>query len=77
MRNYQCRKCGTLVAKDGHPNSEGCPTDNWHSWCELGDVGQNTFQCRICGTVINSKYTPPNSGDGFNFCGNAHSWVQL
>ena len=74
LKNYQCSKCGTLVKKDGTPNTSGCPSGGSHSWKKLGDVGDIPYQCSKCGTLVNSKGTPESSG-----CpsGGSHSWKKL
>lgn len=31
-KNYQCRKCGTLVKSKSNPSSSHCPLGNNHTW---------------------------------------------
>jgi len=35
MKNYQCKKCGTLVQANGQPVSNGCPQGGFHQWTKL------------------------------------------
>jgi len=74
MRNYQCKKCGTLVRANSQPSSSGCPAGSFHQWTNLGDTGEKQYQCKKCGTLIQSKSTPSSSG-----CPQSsfHQWTKL
>ena len=37
MKNYQCRKCGTLISNESYPNANGCPNGGSHQWNNLGE----------------------------------------
>jgi len=74
MNWYQCKKCGAAIKKESSPNSSGCPSGSYHSWQNLGEVGQNNYQCKKCGLVVQTKSTPSSSG-----CPSSsyHSWTKL
>jgi predicted Zn-ribbon and HTH transcriptional regulator len=74
MKNYQCKKCGTVVQGNSIPSSSGCPEASSHSWTNLGDVGDKNYQCKKCGTVVQGNSIPSSSG-----CPKAssHSWTKL
>jgi len=74
MRNYQCRKCGTVIQANTPPNSSGCPKGSLHQWTNLGVSGNKNYQCKKCGTVIKADATPNSSG-----CpqGSLHQWIKL
>jgi predicted nucleic acid-binding Zn-ribbon protein len=74
MKNFQCKKCGTLVQLGNQPNSSGCPEGSLHQWQNLGDTGEKTYQCRKCGTVVHSGGQPNSSG-----CpkGSLHQWTKM
>lgn len=74
MKNFQCKKCGTLVQSNSTPTSSGCPSGGFHSWVNLGETGSKNFQCKKCGTLVRSNNTPPSSGCPSE---NFHSWVKL
>ena len=74
IRNYQCRKCGTLVWQDRTPSYSGCPAGGSHSWVSLGNVGSNAYQCKKCGTLVYSERTPSYTGCP---AGSSHSWRKL
>jgi len=74
MRNYQCKKCGTLITNNTHPFSQGCPNGGNHQWTDLGESGDTRYQCKKCGILISSKSYPfsqgcPNGGN--------HQWNRL
>jgi predicted nucleic acid-binding Zn-ribbon protein len=74
MKNYQCKKCGTVIQSNSSPSSSGCPSGGLHSWTNLGDTGDKNYQCKKCGTLLHSNNTPSSSGcpsDGL------HSWTKL
>ena len=74
MKNYQCRKCGTLIQSDRMPRSIGCPSGGTHDWVDLGEYGTTPYQCRKCGTLIQSDRMPRSIG-----CpsGGTHDWTRL
>jgi len=74
MKNYQCKKCGTLIQANSCPSISGCPAGSTHSWVILGDVGSKNFQCKKCGTLVKADSCPSISG-----CpkGSTHSWTKL
>ncbi len=75
MKNYLCKKCGTLVQKSSVPNSSGCPEGSSHIWIDQGEVGNNNYQCKKCGTLIKSKTRPKNSSGCTK--GASHIWLKL
>ncbi|MCQ2307416.1 MAG: hypothetical protein MJ000_07625 [Bacteroidales bacterium] len=74
MKNYQCKKCGTLIQSEKTPSSFNCPKGGMHQWQDLGEVGTDTYQCKKCGLIVNSKKTPSSFG-----CtsGGMHQWNKL
>jgi rubrerythrin len=74
MKNYQCKKCGTIIQGKNIPSSLGCPKGSIHSWTNLGDLGDKNYQCKKCGTLVKSKNIPSSLG-----CpsGSMHSWTKL
>ena len=74
MKNYQCRKCGTLINSESYPKSYGCPSGGTHSWNDLGESGDIPYQCRKCGMLIYAK-SYPKSYDCLS--GGTHSWNKL
>jgi predicted nucleic acid-binding Zn-ribbon protein len=74
MKNYQCKKCGTLIQANSSPTNSGCPSGSTHSWTNLGDVGDKNYQCSKCGTLVKASSSPSSSG-----CPKAsfHSWTKL
>lgn len=74
MKNYQCRKCGTLISNESYPNANGCPNGGSHQWNNLGECGDTRYQCRKCGILIYSK-SYPNANGCSN--GGSHQWNKL
>jgi DNA-directed RNA polymerase subunit RPC12/RpoP len=74
MKNYQCKKCRTLIKKDSSPATVNCPEGGFHQWTNLGDVGPNNYQCRKCSALVETKNTPStvNCPDG-----GFHQWTKL
>lgn len=74
MRNYQCKKCGTLINSKSSPRTMGCPAGGYHQWTDLGECGDTPYQCRKCGLLINSESSPRTMG-----CpdGGYHQWNKL
>jgi rubredoxin len=74
MKNYQCKKCGTLLQANSPPSSSGCPKSSLHQWTNLGDTGDKNYQCKKCGTLLQANSPPPSSG-----CPQAslHQWIKL
>lgn len=74
MRNYQCRKCGTLLVANSSPSNLGCPKGSSHHWTNLGETGDKNYQCKKCGTLIKARVSPTNLG-----CpqGASHQWIKL
>ena len=74
MKNYQCRKCGTLIQSDRRPHLNGCPSGGLHEWVDLGECGATPYQCRKCGTLIQNDKRPYLNG-----CpsGGLHEWIKL
>lgn len=74
MRNYQCKKCGTVITSDGMPSVFNCPSGSTHQWTNLGDCGDTPYQCKKCGTVLYSRSMPA----AFNCpSGSIHQWTKL
>lgn len=74
MKNYQCKKCGTLISNQSYPSSFNCPNGGNHQWTDLGESGNTRYQCGKCGVLIYSKSYPhsfncPNGGN--------HQWNKL
>jgi len=74
MKNYLCKKCGTLVKSANQPSSLGCPAGSAHQWSNLGDVGDKNYQCKKCGTLVQSKNQPSSLGCPKS---SAHQWTKL
>ena len=55
LRNYQCKKCGTLVKSTSTPSSLNCPARGSHSWQNLGEMGSENYCCKKCGTWVMSR----------------------
>ncbi len=74
MKNYQCKKCATLIQNTKQPSSSGCPEGGFHQWTNLGDVGSVNYQCKKCATLVQSNRQPSSSG-----CpsGGFHQWTKL
>jgi len=74
MKNYQCKKCKTLLQSNSRPSALKCPSGSSHQWHDMGAVGTTTFQCQKCATVVQSKSRPsalncPSNG--------SHNWNRL
>ena len=74
LRNYQCKKCGTLVRATSTPSSLNCMSGGSHSWQNLGDFGEENYCCKKCGTWVMSRTTPSSLGCP---AGSSHSWNHL
>jgi predicted nucleic acid-binding Zn-ribbon protein len=74
MRNYLCKKCGTLVKANTQPSLSGCPRGSAHQWTNLGDVGDKNYQCKKCETLVQAKSQPSLSGCPQS---SAHQWTKL
>ena len=74
LKNYQCKKCGTLIQSDRYPSVLGCPSGGSHQWYELGAVGFENYQCSKCGTHVENQKSPSVLG-----CpsGGSHQWYDL
>lgn len=74
MKNYQCKRCNTVIQSTSYPNSTGCPAGTSHNWVSLGETGTKTYQCKRCGIVLLSKDMPYGYA-----CqnGSSHSWNKL
>lgn len=74
MKNYQCKKCETLINSQSRPSSINCPSGGNHQWTDLGESGSTPYQCRKCGTLVNSQSRPSsiNCPSGGN-----HQWNKL
>ncbi len=74
MRNYQCKKCATLVQSNTQPASANCPSGSFHQWQNLGETGERNYQRKKCATVLKSKNQPASAG-----CpsGSFHQWSKL
>lgn len=74
MKNYQCKKCGTLIQSEKTPSSFNCLRGGMHQWQDLGELGPVTYQCKKCGITINNKKTPSSFGCT---AGGMHQWNKL
>ena len=74
LRNYQCKKCGTLVKSTSTPSSLNCPARGSHSWQNLGEMGSENYCCKKCGTWVMNRSTPSSLGCP---AGASHSWNHL
>lgn len=74
MRNYQCKKCRTLIEANSRPSSLNCPAGSLHEWQDLGETGQYNYQCKKCAAVVKSKNTPSSLGCP---AGSLHQWTKL
>jgi DNA-directed RNA polymerase subunit RPC12/RpoP len=74
MKNYQCKKCSTVIQGNSQPSSLNCPSGGTHSWTNLGDTGDKNYQCKKCGTLLHSSNQPSSLS-----CpsGGTHSWSKL
>jgi rubrerythrin len=74
MKNYLCKKCGTLVQNEQRPNVSGCPKAPSHDWYDLGKCGSKKFQCKKCGILVHSEQRPDVRG-----CPKApfHDWYEI
>ncbi len=74
MKNYQCKKCGTLISNESVPSGTGCPGGGSHQWNNLGESGDIRYQCQKCGTLVYNKSIPSSLG-----CpsGGSHHWNKL
>jgi DNA-directed RNA polymerase subunit RPC12/RpoP len=74
MKNYQCKKCRTLVQSERTPSSLNCPSGGTHHWTDLGKTGKTNYQCKKCGTLVQSERTPSSLN-----CpsGGTHHWTKL
>jgi predicted nucleic acid-binding Zn-ribbon protein len=74
MKNYQCKKCSTLLQGNSQPSTSGCPAGSFHQWTDLGQTGDKNYQCKKCGTLVHSGNQPSTSG-----CpeGSFHQWTKL
>ena len=74
LKNWQCKKCFTVVQKDSMPNTTTCPSGGGHAWLGLGEVGNDSYQCKKCGVIVKSKNIPQG---GMCPQGYAHTWSKL
>ena len=74
MKNYQCKKCATLLQSGKQPNNAGCPSGSFHQWSNLGDVGSTNYQCKKCAVLVQVNRQPSGAG-----CpeGSFHQWSRL
>lgn len=74
LKNFQCKKCETLLRSKCIPSVFNCPSGGHHTWTDLGEVGENAYQCKKCSTLVRSKSTPSSfncPSDGM------HDWHKL
>lgn len=74
VRNWNCKKCGTVIQAADKPSSMGCPAGSFHTWYDLGETGQTTYQCQNCAIQVKSSRQPASIG-----CPEAdfHRWRKL
>lgn len=71
---YHCKSCNLKIEAPQKPSSSGCSSDRFHSWTNLGEVGNHAYSCKSCGTSVYTINKPTSSGcsrDRF------HSWTKL
>lgn len=70
---YYCTKCKTLVRQSKKPSGINCIRE-YHSWVNLGEVGDTNYRCNKCGMTLYTK-NKPNSlhCDAFAY----HFWTKL
>jgi DNA-directed RNA polymerase subunit RPC12/RpoP len=73
-KNYQCKKCSTVVKSERMPSALNCLKGGMHQWTDLGEVGADSYQCKKCGLVLKSKRQPSSLN-----CpsGGMHQWNKL
>jgi rubredoxin len=74
MKNYQCKKCGTLLQSERTPSMSGCQKGSSHNWHNVGEAGTDTYQCKKCDLMLKSKNVPSTPGC---ISGTFHQWNKL
>lgn len=66
---FACSECNKVIyfqqeGKNLWPNSLGCSVSGWHSWCNIGIVGNIKSKCKYCKIKVRTKFDPLGcSGD--------------
>lgn len=74
MRNYQCKRCQTIVQSERMPLMNKCLDGTVHIWTDLGEVGPDNYRCTRCGLLLRSAKMP-----SYVTCpgGSLHTWQKL
>jgi hypothetical protein len=74
---YSCTNCCQVIATPQRPNTSGCSSQSnygYHSWNNIGEVGQDAYGCKNCGTSVYVRSRPSTSGCCSNANYGYHSW---
>lgn len=73
-KNYQCKRCGTLIQNERAPTTLNCPSGGFHQWTDLGETGLVNYQCSRCAVLVKAKKQPMTLN-----CpeGGFHKWSKL
>lgn len=71
---YSFKSCATTIKKDSSPSMVGCSKSSFHTWYNLGEVGDTNYSCKNCGKTIQTNGVPSMAG-----CSKSsfHSWYKL
>ena len=58
---FACAECNKVIyfqpsGKDYWPKGFGCEVSGWHSWCNIGLLGNIKSQCKYCKIIVKTDY---------------------
>lgn len=71
---YHCKNCNIKIETEKQPTSLNCSSSTFHSWTNLGEVGNQAYSCKNCGTTVYTTKQPTSlncSRETF------HKWTKL
>ncbi len=74
---YSCKHCCQVIATSDRPRTNGCSAQSgygYHSWNEIGEVGQDAYGCGHCSITVYVNGRPRTGGCCSNAGYGYHSW---
>lgn len=76
MKNFQCKKCYTIIQQEKSPESGSCKESMFgHIWENLSNVGEMNYECSKCSIIVKSDKQPESAHCKESWIG--HSWEKM